>query len=169
MTSYCLLLQTKKGETAKTITAAEFVECMKEIKDKSEKCTHEDEHKKYYKKGGPYYSRDNAPWHAFANLQEVGIEPEDILQLPPNSPDMHKVIEKIINNTWRELHSYLLEHAEVTTAKDVVAAFQKAFANNIKVETVRKLVDGLPKTYRAIQASRMQGGSEGDWPQAKYR
>lgn len=142
---------------------------MKPIKSKSEKCKEQKEHKKYYRLGGPYYSRDNASWHQWADLGGIGINSEDLFPLPPYSPDMHKVIEHVVNNTWQRFQEYLLEHPSITTPAKVRAAFEHVFYTCNKVCSISQDIDSLPATYTVVHAKKEAGGTEGNWPCARYR
>lgn len=140
---------------------------MKEVKDLSEAC--KVDYPKVYGKTTPMYSQDNATWHKHAKLGDIGIKTSDLLPLPPNSPDMHKVIEHAVNNTCMTFFNYLLDHPDVTSLEDVKDAFSKAFYSGNTVKGIRADVDSLWKTYDVVHKTKANGGTEGDWPSAKYR
>ncbi len=160
-------LQTKRGEPAKRQTSDEFAERVLDVKQLS--LASKDKHPEYYKKGGPFYSWDNASFHTSMKLHDVGLSEEDMWLLPPNSPDMHKVIEHVVGRVKRALREELCDNANITTVKQVKHVCKQVFFNRITVESVRKDIDSLPTTYRHIHAKKSQGGREGDWSLAKYR
>lgn len=123
----------------------------------------------YYKKGGPFYSWDNASWHASVKLENVGLTTADKWELPPNSPDMHKVIEHVVGNVKRALRNKLVDNARLCTVERLKPACEDVFFNQIAKESVQKDIDSLPNTYKHIHAKKNQGGTEGNWAQARYR
>ncbi len=135
--------------------------------EKTETCAAENP--QYYSKTKPLYSQDNATWHKHAKLEEIGIGPADLMPLPPNSPDMHKVIEHVVNNTCTNFFNYLLDHPDVTSLQGVKDAFIQAFYTGNRVASIRADVDSLLKTYDVIHRKKTNGGTEGDWPSAKFR
>lgn len=162
-----LQLQTSAGKPAKKLCSSEYRDAVKAVKDKSEAC--KKAHPKIYGKSAPKYSQDNATWHKYAKLEEIGINQSDLMPLPPNSPDMHKVIEHAVNNTCTTFFNYLLDHPEVRSLQQVKDAFTKAFYDGNTVDGIRADVDSLWKTYDIVHRKQAAGGTEGDWPSAKYR
>jgi hypothetical protein len=160
-------MQTSKGNPAKKMTRDEFVDAVKQAKDASEACVAE--FPEFYSKGGPYYSWDNASWHQALNLEDVGLKESDKWQLPPNSPDMHKVIEHVVGRVKQQLRHKLCDNANINSSKEVQAAFIDVFYKQISTESIRKDIESLPSTYKHIHGKKNQGGSEGDWAQARYR
>lgn len=149
------------------MTAEEFAETVVEVKDESNACVLS--HPEFYSKGGPYYSWDNAAWHQAVSLDQVGLTQGDKWQLPPNSPDMHKVIEHVVGNVKRALRDKLADNANITSAQQLRDAFVEVFYEEISKDSIRKDIDSLPNTYKHIHHTKQQGGSGGDWAQARYR
>ncbi len=128
-----------------------------------------DEYPQYYNKGGPFYSWDNASFHTSVNLQAIGIQQADMWKLPPNSPDMHKVIEHVVGRVKRALREELCDNARLTTVEHIKDVCKDVFFNKITKESVKKDIDSLPTTYRHIHTKKSKGGREGDWSLARYR
>jgi hypothetical protein len=162
-----LFFQTTKNKPAKKLTAAEFLDVMRNVKTKTDAC--KEANPKYYKIGGPYYSWDNASWHQAADLSTIGIKHEHRLPLPPNSPDMHKVIEHVVGNTKRRMKECLCDNAALTSVKDVKKAMEKVFYTKNKVTSIRKDINSLPGTYKIIHDKLCAGGTEGNWAPARCR
>lgn len=118
--------------------------------------------------GGPYYSWDNASFHTSMKLEDVGLTIGDLWDLPPNSPDMHKVIEHVVGRVKRELRNALCDNANLATVNDLKTECKRVFFG-ITAESVQKDIDSLPSTYKHIHAKETQGGREGDWSLARYR
>jgi hypothetical protein len=161
-----LHLQTRKGQPAKRQTSDEFKDRVQDIKEASEKS--KEEHPQYFSKGGPYYSWDNASFHTSMNLEEVGTCTSDMWELPPNSPDMHKVIEHVVGRVKMALRNALCDNAKLTTVNKLKHECKRVFFE-ITAESVQKDIDSLPNTYKHIHTKQKQGGREGDWALARYR
>ncbi len=160
------LLQTKLGKPAKRQTGDEFAERVQDVKQLSQ--ASKEKHPQYYSKGGPFYSWDNASFHTSLKLQDVGLSETDMWLLPPNSPDMHKVIEHVVGRVKRALREELCDNANIKTVEQVKRVCRDVFFR-ITTESIRKDIDSLPNTYKHIHDKKSQGGREGDWSLAKYR
>lgn len=92
---------------------------------------------------------DNAGVHRGANLQKVGIQPDDILHTPPYSSDLQKVVEHVHANLWHGLQQWLLEPEQQSRSKipieECKAKHDQLFWS--MTEAIQKDVLSLPDTY----------------------
>lgn len=95
---------------------------------------------------------DNAGVHKGANLQQFGIQRDDILSTPPYSSDLQKVVEHAHANLFHGITDWLLEPEQQIRGKlpieDCKAKFDELFYS--MTEAVQKDVESLPDTYAEI-------------------
>jgi len=120
--------------------------------------------------GGVYVSWDNARWHNPGTLLDgcKGLVFHR-MPVPPQSHDIHKVTEHVINNLKRAADKYLNEHPEIQKLEDIKAAFTKLFFQEMKREGIRRDIRSLRATYRVINYSKAKGGVARGWAPKKYR
>jgi hypothetical protein len=102
------------------------------------------------------WSWDNASWHDPA-LASGPFHPSRRLKLPPNSPDMHKVVEHAIGLLKHSFKKEFNKDRTIKTAKQAASLLHQVAHKVITRESIRKDVLSLEKTYRNIIES------EGDW------
>lgn len=124
-------------------------------------------------------SYDNAQQQRTADLARMGVQPGEKVDLPPYSPDMHKVIEHTFHRLKKAVYNYLYTLGREATSEDVQEAVRICFMLEAEAETIKKDSDSLIDTYRCIAAGKDEEwedrhgnrhlGSGGNWPPAKYR
>lgn len=104
------------------------------------------------------YSMDNPKVHKNAKLGRISRH-----ELPPNSPDMHKVVEhaharlkQLFKKAWRSFKGKL-------TAKNAWALLEQCAVQTCRARTIGADCGTLAATYRRIIEL------EGDWPEKCYR
>jgi hypothetical protein len=171
-----LHLQTIKGnKIAKSTTREEFTDIMKKLVVAArEKLANIDPKLK------PIFSYDNNKIQKGASLAEMGITPEEKLELPPYSPDMHKVIEHVFAILKGQLQEEMLKNnparMDPAVAQKMVRVY---FKHNISKKSIRADVDSLPVTWHIISTldgvfaegpdGRMYWGTGGDWADTSHR
>lgn len=113
------------------------------------------------------YSFDNDAVHqgAMEELQQRGlITNSNRAPLPPNSPDMHKVVEHSIARLTSMVNSELA-HTEdlVLPVEHWRSRLEQMFLTGITAASIRADVASLKATYQAII------DVAGSWPPRKYR
>ena len=111
---------------------------------------------------GVRWSWDNAPWHGDA-ARALKLPARQRHTLPPNSPDMHKVVEHQHALIKREFRKRLTVQRDVDTPAKAAALLTSVVNDVVKKASVEADVCSLPATYCAI----IEAG--GGWPPAKYR
>jgi len=156
-TSSCL--QTKGGTEARGITAQEFYARATNI--------HTVAYQLYSKDKAAFgnhlrFSWDHCSAHKSAE-PDLALLPEQIVDLPKRSPDLHRVIESPHSRLHGAFRKALRADPRVRTVKDAIKLLQKVATDVITKDYIQKLVDGMPNTYRSV----VQRG--GDWAEKKYR
>lgn len=119
---------------------------------------------------GLWVSMDNATFHPTGELKlRVRGLRVHRLPVPPQSHDIHKVIEHAIHLLKMEFDKWMIDHPDVVKMEDIKAAFVRTFYEKVKRDGVRKDIMSLRKTYRAIYRSVKAGGTEGDWAPSRLR
>lgn len=157
-------LQTKKdpSKRAKAATAAEFEDVMTTFMQKADEVAAD--HKNVFSSDrGPIFSFDNAPIHQGANLKGLKLDGARRAPLSPSSPDMHKCIEHVFGTIERAMQDCIRRDPGLSTAAKYKAKLEELFTTRITPEGVRKDVESLKPTYRAIQ------DAGGDWPDRRFR
>jgi hypothetical protein len=152
-------LQTKKGTAAKGLTAAEFTEEAHKLHVVSYNLYRRDPAKYGY---ALRFSWDHCSAHESA-LPDIDILPEQLLDIPARSPDVHLVPEdahSMIHHTFRKR---LREDARVNTVDSAVRLLRQVADDVITPDYIQKLVDKLPHTLEAIVEKK------GDYVAKRYR
>jgi hypothetical protein len=84
-------MQRKDGRPARGCTSEEFRVVAKAILDEARR-----KFKQHGIKTRPVLSMDNDSVHTSAKLAAVGVDSRVLLPLPPHSPDLHRVIERVM-------------------------------------------------------------------------
>ncbi len=157
------MLQTKDGRPAKRMATQEFRSFTEKVIKATLDC--QKKHPGLYPDGHPYFSMDNATWHDVGDLQVVpGIKlKECLLPLPPQSPDLHKVIEHAINRVKSAMRADIAGDPRRLTAEELRGMFAKHFADMNKPEMVERDIQTLKKTFKAVGRSEGKGGTAGGW------
>lgn len=168
--------QTIRGKKkAKSTTKEEFTDVMKVLVEYSHKLL-----KQVDENLQPLFSYDNNRIQAYANMESMGISPEERLVLPPWSPDMHKVIEHTFAQLKAHLQADMLTYNPARLTAHM--AHQKVlfgFMNGISKEGIRKDVESMPATWHIISSpagvlrqgpdGRYYMGTGGEWADTGHR
>lgn len=96
-------------------------------------------------------SWDNDKIHKGADLETVGIMPEDRLELPELSSDMHKVVEH--RHAWLQMkmQQWLETQDDVKlTPQQCMDELERLFYHELDKEEIMKDVKSLKATYQAV-------------------
>lgn len=108
------------------------------------------------------YSFDNDRIHMNpGTLASLKINYKNRFPLPPNSPDMHRVVEHCIGRLKTAFRKWLYAHPRARTIKQYQAALASLFYKRAGVAgatAIRKDVNKLPALFKEIRA--VKGG----WP-----
>lgn len=146
-----LCLQTSKGEPAKGMTADEYEDCIRDLRERLHELW------QAYTQQNPgeepiwLLSSDNDSAHARAKLDEHGIWSKDHrFALCPLSPDLHKVVEHV--------HAYLSQALQAwrrslwpgkPTPQQCQDKLEQLFYD-VQPASIQADVDSLPYTYQAV-------------------
>jgi hypothetical protein len=110
----------------------------------------------------PVYSFDNWSGHEQA-VQALHLDLKEGTRapLPAKSPDMHKVIEHVFNTVQNEFGKRLWLHPGKHEMSTYLAVLEDILFNFITVESVRRDVESLPRTYDHIMTPVADGGRGG--------
>ena len=180
-------LQTLEGKDAKSPPTQEIRDMLVEV---SKKIMSNPLWKETFGDQLPIYSLDNAAVHSKAWEGWIGLKDSEeiswaqadaggmkhpqgtVCPVPPNSPDLHQVVEHTIANTTRLFKAGLLsavmagdvELSAFATRQDFVNLLQKAFEKAAKPESIAANVRTLhEKVYKRVIEL------EGKWPEAGLR
>lgn len=169
-------LQTIRGnKIAKGTTKEEFTDIMKKLVQVAR-----EELAKVDPNLTPIFSYDNNKIQADAKLEAMGITPEEKLELPTYSPDMHKVIEHVFGVLKGQLQAEMLKNnpskLSTSTAQYMVKAY---FMDGIHKESIQADVDSLPVTWHIISTpegveavgpdGKVYRGTGGEWADTRHR
>ena len=171
-----LHLQTIRGnKKAKGTTKQEFTDIMKKLVVVArQQLAKVDPNLK------PIFSYDNNKIQKHAKLADMGITPEERLELPTYSPDMHKVIEHVFAILKGQLQEEMLKNnppkMDSATAQHMVWLY---FMHGISKKSIRADVKSLPVTWHIISTldgvwakgpdGKMYRGTGGDWADTSHR
>jgi hypothetical protein len=96
-------------------------------------------------------SWDNDKIHRGADLETVGIMPEDRLELPELSSDMHKVVEH--QHAWLQFKMQMwleTQDAVKLTEQQCKDELERLFYQELKQQSVLDDVRSLKATYQAV-------------------
>jgi hypothetical protein len=94
-------------------------------------------------------------------LARLKINSRNRFPLPPNSPDMHRVIEHTVGRLKTAFRKWLYAHPGPRSNKQYQAVLERIFYECPKVAgpaAIKKDVLGLPKLFKLIRLAR------GGWP-----
>jgi hypothetical protein len=111
---------------------------------------------------GDRWSYDNPSIHD-ADLAQLGITELNRTPLPPQSGDMHKVIEHVHATLCDAMSEWVARNPKVYKAADLKRQFEQLFFKVITIDHVKKDIESLPDQWRAIKAAK------GGWTSVKYR
>lgn len=139
----CFGLQTKRGAEAQGLTAQEFAARATVIhRAATAACSKDPAAWGYHVR----FSWDHASAHDSA-LDDIDILPEQLLDRPTRSPDLHRVIETPFSEINKVFHKKWDRNPAMAT---VPQAIQLLYASAKKVctpEYIQALCNALPKTY----------------------
>jgi hypothetical protein len=96
-------------------------------------------------------SWDNDKIHRGADLEEVGIMPEDRFQLPELSSDMHKVVEHV--HAWLQYRMQVWlkdQEKQQLTVQMCKDELERLFYQELSLQSIRDDVKSLKATYQAV-------------------
>jgi hypothetical protein len=124
-------------------------------------------------------SYDNVASQAGAILRSMGLTDAERVNLPPYSPDMHKIIEHTFHRLKDEVYKHCYAFGTEISATELQSIVRAAFAVVASRETIRADSCSLVDTYRCIATPKDQEwidrkghrhlGSGGDWPPYQLR
>ena len=102
------------------------------------------------------FSWDNASAHTAA-LADIDLLPEQWVELPAHSPDLHMVIER--PHAWIKdaFAKELAAKPSIKSAKRGIGALRAFVEKQVTPDRIKKLIDALPETYISVIAN------NGDW------
>jgi hypothetical protein len=138
----------KDKKPARGCTAAEFQFVAKHFMDEARQKFHAASFK-----CKPLLSMDNDKIHTSAKLAAVGISKESLVELPPYSPDLHRVIERVHARICTELRKRIHYDSSVRTAKQYADLLEKIFHETQTQAVIAKDVEGLPHLWQHVAKS----------------
>jgi hypothetical protein len=108
------------------------------------------------------FSWDGASAHKAAE-KDLPLLPGQLLKPPAHSPDLQRAIEIPHNLIHQEFAKRLADDGRVNTVKAALELLLRVVPDVITKKKVRKLVEGLPDTYRSIIKNK------GDWADKRHR
>lgn len=158
-----LLLQTTKGKPAKGCTNMEWESVMQQFQQAAAAATSSAAWRAAFGHASPIWSFDNDRIHQNTlTLASLKINTKNRFPLPPNSPDMHRVIERCVGRLKDKFQAWLYDHPAPRDATDYQDALREVFTSSqTKVATpnvIRGEVEKLPTLWPMI----LERG--GDWP-----
>lgn len=155
-------MQTKKGTIARGPTSEEFLHVMEYFREEAFKVAKRHPH--IFTQGcPPLFSFDNPPIHNKAPLASIGMQQAERVDLPPCSPDMHKVIEHVFGSLTGGMNASLARDPALRSTPMYKAELERLFHAMITPEGVGRDVESLPDTYQGI----LDVG--GGWPDKTLR
>ena len=142
------------GKPARGCTAAEFGYVAKNILDEASR--------KFNAAGikqRPVLSMDNDRIHTSARLADMGIPSRYRLKLPPYSPDLHRVIERVHGRICMEFRKQLHYDHSICTPKQYCKLLKEIFYSSQSQKVIAKDVDGLPDLWQHVARSGKYGPS----------
>lgn len=156
----CFLLQTTAGKPAKGCTNQEWAHLMEDIMAVAEqrraRC-------RKWPTGQPcLWSFDNDKIHQKAEtLVSLKINYKNRLPLPPNSPDMHRVVEHCIGRLKSAFRKWMYAHPQARSMKQYRQALHTLFFTDDHItgsDPITKDTEKLPALFKHILAAK------GSWP-----
>lgn len=149
-------MQTAKGDPAVGCTSAEWADCMERFKEAAKRAVRLGGWHAYHKyPATKFWSFDNDKIHQNKNLwRALSIQKKNRYPLPPNSPDMHKVVEHCIHNLKTKFKDFLYKNPKQLTMAEYQKVLKNIFHKEVKAESIKEDVDTLYDTYRGILRAR---------------
>lgn len=147
-------LQTKGGSAAKSLTAQEFAARAVDL--------HKAASAEYRKDPAAWgfklrFSWDSASAHNSAERDMLDLLPEQIVKPPARSPDLQRPVENMHHAIHKEFTKRLSADHRIADVAAMIRLLHRVAKDVVTIEKVRKLIDGLPDTYRSV----IERG--GDW------
>lgn len=108
------------------------------------------------------FSWDHASAHDAA-LPDIDLLPEQVLDIPVRSPDIHRVVESPHSIIHRTFVKRLAQDPRTTTVTQAIKLLQLVAEETVTKAYIQKLVKALPKTFWSIIENR------GDWADKPFR
>lgn len=153
-------MQKKNGERARGVTTEEWRDFMLELRAAVYgTLADEKKHAEWEQRTGgtviacpPLYSFDNPTIHTDpATLWELQIIPNlTRLELPPRSPDLHKVIEHSHAVICQRFQQWVNETSETWEMPGYCNVLRHLFYTKLTPTGIRKDVESLDKTFQAV-------------------
>lgn len=156
LSSSCL--QTKDGKgVAKGETAEEFQDILNEIVGRTRllQLAHPTWHG-----DGAFFSWDNASFHRSAHLP-IGVGAR--LEIPPKSPDIHKVIEHVFHPVKQAFRRAFGRRRKVKSVKQAMLLLEQVVEGCVDAESIRRDCSTIRATLQTI----INNG--GDWADVGLR
>ena len=137
---------------------------MVELQQRVAQLTARPEWRQEFRRGtSPIYSYDNDPIH-LTQLAKLQLKiPDDCkYPLPPNSPDLHRVVEHVMAHLKGAMRQHMHSATGKRPVEEAKAQLLRVF-EGLKAESIASDVKGLPLLYRAIISLR------GGWPPKPLR
>lgn len=106
------------------------------------------------------FSWDSASAHISAE-QDIDILPEQLVKPPVRSPDFQRPVEDTFSIVKREFNKRFASDPRVNTVKKAVGLLKRVVDEKVTPRLIKKLVDGLPATYRDVLAKGGQLAGQG--------
>lgn len=113
-------------------------------------------------RGGAILSFDNDKIHQNRlTLAFLKINAHNRFPLPPNSPDMHRVVERCVGRLKEAFQDWLYDHPAPRTAAEYQDELVKLFSKTQTASVIAGDVDNLPSLWPFILKAK------GGWPPKK--
>ena len=106
------------------------------------------------------FSWDSASAHKSAE-PDIDILPEQLVKPPVRSPDFQRPVEDTFSIVKREFNKRFASDPRVNTVKKAVKLLNRVVDEKVTPELIKKLVEGLPATYRDVVAKGGQLARQG--------
>lgn len=113
----------------------------------------------------PIYSYDNPRIHTNPDmLQRLGINPDlNAFPLPPKSPDMHRIIERVHGRICTRFRKWLADQPQKQTIQACIAKLREIF---FQTETPTVHQNDIASYHEMLQQIVERQGA---WPERRYR
>lgn len=106
------------------------------------------------------FSWDSASAHNSAE-PDIDILPEQLVKPPVRSPDFQRPVEDTFSIVKREFNKRFASDPRVDTVKKAVKLLNRVVDEKVTPGLIKKLVGGLPATYRDVVAKGGQLAGQG--------
>lgn len=162
-----LCTQTRDGKPAKGCTADEWANVMGKFQAAAKRVAAGPTWNQETRRGSPLYSFDNDRIHTVVDtLASLKINKNNRALLPPNSPDLHGVVERCIGRLKAAFQQWLYDHPKARTMDEYQQALRHIFLTNPNIASPRvinKQVEAMPSVYAAVLAAK------GDHPPKRFK